>query len=128
MDIRPVKAGLREYYRKIRLEMSETEKSERDRLILQRLTGLWQYKSCKTLLTYVSKDIEVDTKGLISKALAEGRAVAVPKCVEGTRLEFYYISGFMTLRPALACWSRTFKNASGQQISKTIVHSAGFVL
>ena len=99
MDIRPVKAGLREYYRKIRLEMSETEKSERDRLILQRLTGLWQYKSCKTLLTYVSKDIEVDTKGLISKALAEGRAVAVPKCVEGTKLEFYYISGLGDLSP-----------------------------
>lgn len=93
MDIRSVKSNLREYYKTIRLEMTDMQKSEMDGLITQRITGLWQYKKCQTLLTYVSKDIEVDTINLINLALAEGKTVAVPRCIDGTRnMEFYQIN------------------------------------
>ena len=41
----------------------------------------------------MSKAIEVDTFGIIRRALADGKAVAVPRCVPGTfEMEFYYIS------------------------------------
>jgi 5-formyltetrahydrofolate cyclo-ligase len=93
VDIRSVKSNLREYYKTIRLEMTDMQKSEMDGLITQRITGLWQYKKCQTLLTYVSKDIEVDTINLINLALAEGKTVAVPRCIDGTRnMEFYQIN------------------------------------
>lgn len=91
-DIRPVKAALREKYRNIRTSMTEEEKSEYDKAIAQQVRSLWQYDKNDTLLVYVSTPIEVDTHAIIEQALLDGKKVAVPRCVEGTRnMEFYYI-------------------------------------
>lgn len=80
--------------------MSPELKRHHDEAIRARVTGLWQYRSCKTLLTYVSTSIEVDTRALILTALEEGKRVAVPRCVPGTRdMEFYYIRGLEELEP-----------------------------
>lgn len=100
MDIRPIKTKLREHYKSLRMEMPADVRAEMDGLITRRLTGLRQYKSCETLLTYVSKDIEVDTRLLIDSALKSGKKVAVPKCIAGTRnMEFYYIDSLDDLSP-----------------------------
>lgn len=100
MDIRPIKSKLREHYKNIRMEMPADERAEMDGLIAQRVIGLRQYKNCETLLTYVSKDIEVDTRLLIDLALKSGKKVAVPKCIDGTRnMEFYYINNLDDLSP-----------------------------
>ena len=49
---------------------------------------------------YVSLPIEVDTLGLIERALADGKRVAVPRCIEGSHeMEFYYITGMDDLAP-----------------------------
>ncbi len=43
---------------------------------------------------------EVDTLGLIERALADGKRVAVPRCIEGSHeMEFYYITGMDDLAP-----------------------------
>ena len=61
---------------------------------------LKQYQACQTLLTFVSTDIEVDTRGLIGQALRDGKRVAVPYCVDGTRqMDFYYIQSMKDLAP-----------------------------
>ena len=91
-DIRPVKTALREKYRAIRAAMTEDERKRCDDAITARVRRLWQYKENNTLLLYVSTPIEVDTHGIISQAIRDGKRVAVPRCIEGTRnMEFYYI-------------------------------------
>lgn len=99
-DIRPLKAALREKYRNIRTSMTEEEKNSYDTAIAQQVRRLWQYKKNNTLLVYVSTPIEVDTFRIINQALEDGKKVAVPRCVDGTRnMEFYYIRSTDDLVP-----------------------------
>ena len=99
-DIRPIKATLREQYKTLRREMPPEIKAQRDRQIAGRVAALWQYKRCRQLLTYVSTPIEVDTLEIIRRALADGKRVAVPRCVPGTRdMEVYWINGVEELEP-----------------------------
>ncbi|MCH5193075.1 MAG: 5-formyltetrahydrofolate cyclo-ligase [Oscillospiraceae bacterium] len=99
-DIREHKNKLREKYKQLRRDMPGDVKRERDEKILSRLLSLSAYKSCDTVLTYVSTAIEVDTVGFIEQALQDGKRVAVPKCVKGTRdMKFYVIKSLDDLEP-----------------------------
>lgn len=99
-DIRPIKSQLREKYKQMRRALSPEEKAAKDKRIAERVFRLWQYRQNDTVLTYVSTDIEVDTRYIISRALQDGKKVAVPRCVPGTRaMEFYYIDGIDDLEP-----------------------------
>lgn len=99
MDIRVYKTELRSKYKALRRAMPPQVKAERDRRIASRLTELSLYKECKVLLTYVSTEIEVDTHEIIRRALADGKRVAVPKCIDGTRdMEFFFISSLSELK------------------------------
>lgn len=99
-DIRPVKAALREKYRSLRQNMPREIKESYDEAIAKQVRRLYQYKNASILLTYVSTDIEVDTFAIIRQALADGKKVAVPRCVPGTRsMEFYFINGVEELQP-----------------------------
>ena len=101
-DIRPIKAGLREQYKRLRRNMPREIQDAYDETIARRVAALWQYKRCRMLLTYVSTAIEVDTRRIIERALADGKQVAVPRCVPGTRdMEFYLIRGLDELEPVL---------------------------
>lgn len=94
-DIRPLKQKLRAESKLYRNELSSNEKAELDSKISDRLFNTWQYKSCEVLLTYVSTEIEVDTREIISRALADGKRVAVPRCIDNTRfMDFYFIKDF----------------------------------
>lgn len=95
VDLRIYKNELREESKKYRREMSKEDKAERDLRIRRRLRTLYQYPGAKTILCYTSKAIEVDTFGIIQDAWDAGKQVAVPRCVDGTRLmEFYLIKSF----------------------------------
>lgn len=95
VDLRIYKNELREESKKYRREMSKEDKAERDLRIRRRLQTLYQYPGAKTILCYTSKAIEVDTFGIIQDAWDAGKQVAVPRCVDGTRLmEFYLIKSF----------------------------------
>ena len=92
VDLRAYKKELREDSKAYRRSMAPQDKAERDARIRRRLRRLYQYPRARTILCYVSKSIEVDTSGIIQDALAAGKRVAVPRCIEGTRLmEFYLI-------------------------------------
>ncbi len=91
-DIRPLKAELREKYRRLRQEMPPEIKAEKDEAIAAQVRRLWQYRETDVLFTYVSTPIEVDTHRIIQQALEDGKTLAVPRCVPGTRqMEFYRI-------------------------------------
>lgn len=99
-DIRIYKKELRSKYKQIRTDMSPDLKKKLDESIFKRLISTEAYKKCKVLLTYVSTPIEVDTMQLIKHALSDGKTVAVPKCVDGTRdMIFYIISSMNHLEP-----------------------------
>lgn len=100
-DLRKLKTRLREEYRAKRLQMSIEEKQDLDRQIHQKLKKLFQYRYNDTILIYVSKSIEVDTYQLIEAAWRDGKRVAVPKCIDGTRkMIFYYINSVQDLEKA----------------------------
>lgn len=91
-DVRETKDTLRRRFKSKRLLFTPQQKSEYDMMIFNRIIRLYQYKNSDIILTYVSKDIEVDTIRLIKKAVADGKRVAVPKCIDGTReMDFYFI-------------------------------------
>ncbi len=72
--------------------MSPELKKELDGRITRRVTSLHQYQSAKTLMIYASTAIEVDTFEIINRAFEDGKRVALPRCIEGTRnMEFHYI-------------------------------------
>lgn len=97
-DVRKNKDILREKFKNKRLAFTSEQKAEYDRKILKKISALYQYKNSSVILSYVSKGIEVDTMKLIDMALADGKRVAVPKCVDGTRnMEFYYINSVQDL-------------------------------
>ncbi len=99
-DIRPVKAALREKYRSIRENMTKDTKIAYDTAIAGQVRRLYQYRDNSILLTYVSTAIEVDTLMIIRQALEDGKRVAVPRCIPGTRsMEFYYIQSVEELQP-----------------------------
>ncbi len=99
-DIREHKKQLRAKFKQLRIDMTDEVKQKLDENIAKRFLSLKIYKECKTLLSYVSTAIEVDTMQIISAALADGKKVAVPKCVDGTRdMIFYVIKSTDDLEP-----------------------------
>lgn len=102
LDIRPLKQRLRNEIKDWRRSLPPEKKASADQRITQRLLRLKEYQACKLLLTYVSLPIEVDTLALIQQAQIDGKQVAVPRCVEGTRqMEFYLIQGLEDLAPQM---------------------------
>ena len=80
--------------------MNPEEKQKLDSGITRNVFRLYQYRSCKTVLVYVSTSIEVDTFEIIKGALKDGKRVAVPRCIPDTRLmEFHYIESLEDLSP-----------------------------
>lgn len=99
-DIRKIKNDIRNSMKDYRRSLDERTKSRLDMAILERLTALEAYKSAHTVLPYVSIELEVDTFGIIKRALEDGKNVACPRCVDGTRnMEFYYIDDLSQLSP-----------------------------
>lgn len=99
-DIRQLKTRLRAKYRAIRTEMDPEVRADCDSRIAERVRRLWQYRRARQVLVYVSTPIEVDTRRIISRALADGKRVAVPRCIPDTReMEFYYIGSLDELSP-----------------------------
>ncbi len=100
VDIRKYKQDLRLKCREERRNMPHEKKQELDRKIAENVRRLKEYKPAKTLLIYMSTPIEVDTVEIIKNAWADGKQVAVPRCIDGTRdMEFHFITDFDCVSP-----------------------------
>lgn len=98
-NIRELKKNLRAQYRKSRERLDPKKKAGMDSAILERILSLREYSGSRVLFTYVSKQIEVDTFGLIRTALAGGKRVGVPLCLpEICGMNFYEIRSTDSLR------------------------------
>lgn len=92
-DLREYKKGLRQYSKEYRKSLTQQDKQKKDSSILKQIEGLYQYQKAETVLVYMSLPIEIDTLAIIEMAFRDGKRVAAPRCIDGTRLmEFYYIN------------------------------------
>ncbi len=100
VDIRSYKQEIRAAARQRRALIPAEQRKEMDAQIADNVRRLYQYKSAKTVLIYVSTAIEIDTIKIIENAWADGKKVAVPRCIPGTRgMEFHYINSMSELSP-----------------------------
>lgn len=73
-----------------RAALTEDERAALDTAIAQHVMALPEYEAADLVLPYLSFGAEVDTRALIHDAWAKGKTVALPRCVEGTRLMRWY--------------------------------------
>ena len=100
LDLRPYKRNIRERARRRRAGMEPEVKRELDRRIMQNVLRLREYAAAETVLIYVSLPSEIDTYAIIERCLADGKRVAVPRCISGSRdMEFHYIGSVEELTP-----------------------------
>lgn len=98
IDIRGYKQDLRERSKERRKSMDQGEKKTLDTAVAENVRRLKEYRPAKTLLVYMSTPIEVDTIQIIKNAWADGKRVAVPRCIPDTRnMEFHYIENLECL-------------------------------
>ncbi|MBR4225036.1 MAG: 5-formyltetrahydrofolate cyclo-ligase [Oscillospiraceae bacterium] len=91
-DLREYKKIMRGVCMRERKAMDPYLKHDLDEDIRERLEMDREYKDAKTVLAYVSSEIEVDTHEIIEDAIEDGKRVACPRCIPGTHeMEFYYI-------------------------------------
>lgn len=107
-SLREQKAYLRTKYKKFRSECPPKLKRELDRDLTENFLSLEEYIECKTLFAFVSMPAECDTHSIIKRAFSDGKAVAVPKCINKFgEMDFYFINSldelekgcFSTLEP-----------------------------
>ncbi len=84
------KPELRILYSGIRAGIDKKSKSDYEKSITSRLINSENYKSCDTVLIYVSFSDEPDTSNLIKYSLQNGKSVAVPVWKNGV-MNFYFI-------------------------------------
>ena len=98
MSVLEEKKALRAIYKAKRKAISAAEKERFDRKIESALCSMEPYKTAETIFAYASAFGEVDTMHFIQHALADGKTVALPRCVSGThQMEFYSISSLCEL-------------------------------
>lgn len=85
------KAELRKHLSEMRKGLSLEYRRRMDYEIESRLICSEEYSKADIIFTYVSVKDEPDTRGIIHAALVNGKAVAVPLCVEDNNMEFYLI-------------------------------------
>ena len=94
------KSILRKQYklRRASLFVSDADKKKADDAIKEYFISLKKSHNISVFLIYVSFRDEVDTKELIEYLLSSGGKVAVPRCYDNGRMEFFVISSLENLR------------------------------
>ncbi len=87
------KAELRKHMRKVRGSLTVSRILYYSSRIHEALLKEPVYQEADVILAYMSFGSEVDTRFLIEHALEHGKKVAIPKCREDSRMDFYYITG-----------------------------------
>lgn len=98
VEIRAAKTALRKKYKKIRADITSSEKSGLDSAITDIVLGSMSYKYAKTILLFSSVGSEPDTDHIAVKALADGKRVFYPKTYEGGIMKFYRINDLSDLQ------------------------------
>ena len=91
------KTELRKEIFAMRSQLSAAEAERLSGRIADRLRGLPEYQAAERIFFYIDFGKEVQTRGLIRRALLEGKSVAVPR-IEGKQMRFYPFTDFSSLK------------------------------
>ena len=80
---------LRDRIKAYRRGLSAEEKRRLDDAVLENVLAGYELLKHKLILCYLSTDIEVDTKGILSYCLENGIKTAVPRCAGKRKMDFY---------------------------------------
>ncbi len=124
-----MKNKLRQEILNSRLNLSAAERKAKSREIERRLFGLREYRDAAVVMYFASIRSEVETHGMIRRALAEGKRVVLPKVATGGQLEAQEIRNFdRDTRPGT--WGipepQTGEHVPGRDIGLIIVPGAAF--
>ncbi len=94
------KDEMRSVFRAKRAEIDASEKEKRDRAVCRAVTSLASYRYAKYILTYAPTDEEIDVTPVALDALAQGKAVAFPKCRPETHtMDYRFVTSLDELSP-----------------------------
>jgi 5-formyltetrahydrofolate cyclo-ligase len=85
------KSNLRKEIRLKRKTLTEEEIVKSNHSIIGKILSLPEYETAKTIFAFVSTSTEIDTKPLLRKIMADGKRLAVPKCLEKGIMKAYEI-------------------------------------
>lgn len=85
------KKELRARIREQKRAMTEAEINEKSRILAEKFYSCPQYQNARTIYGYLPYNQEVRTVPMLRRALADGKAVAVPK-VFGDEMKFILLS------------------------------------
>lgn len=89
------KRALRREIKALRDGLGADARQRIDAAIADNVSELAPYALAPVVFTYLSAGSEVDTRGIIRNAWANGKTVAIPRCVPGSRLmEWHVIESF----------------------------------
>lgn len=75
-----VKKSIRREIIQNRLDLSQQEITAKSEAIVERVLSLPAWEQARTVMVYVAFRHEVETAGVITRALEEGKRVAIPVC------------------------------------------------
>lgn len=84
-----------------RKTLSDSETAVKNSAITEKLLSLEKVQSAELILSFVSAKGEVGTREFISKCLEAGKTVAVPRCIDGSNMEFCVIHTFDDLEKGM---------------------------
>ena len=97
-NIKQRKLEIRNICKKFRNNLPAEKKQQLDLILQEKFLQTEEYKNTKTLLAFVSKDIEINTEKIIEQALADGKTLALPKCKEENLMDFYIVNSLSQLK------------------------------
>lgn len=95
------KKQLRKAMLQKRKELSDSETAAKNSAITEKLLSLEKIQSADLILPFVSAKGEVGTRELIARCLDAGKTVAVPRCIDGSNMEFCVIHTFDDLEKGM---------------------------
>lgn len=98
-EISEVKKALRAQMREALAELSEEERAESDRILLDRFLAHPKLAQAQTVLLYYGVGTEIHTAPLIDALLAQGKTVCLPRCLPGHKMQAHRITGEADLVP-----------------------------
>ena len=89
------KAAWRKRFKELRAAISADERQRMDVGIAENVVALPEYRQAEAVLAYLAFGAEVETRGIIGRAWADGKVVLLPRCVPGTRqMAWYRVDSF----------------------------------
>lgn len=84
-----------------RKELSDSETAAKNSAITEKLLSLEKIQSADLILPFVSAKGEVGTRELIARCFYAEKTVAVPRCIDGSNMEFCVIHTFDDLEKGM---------------------------